>query len=160
LRTKRDRELRVCWDFPVAEVFNFDEIAALRKMIRVLGPASSASDGAEAYARGTEVLKAWADHSAARAANEAASGYAAALSERDAASMRFEEIATKLARMRAATFEGIFAKVRATMEVFGDDDGMTHSLCVHLREFGADDENIAASVARDLAAMVRNETLR
>jgi hypothetical protein len=43
------------------------------------------------------------------------------------------------------------------LEVIGDDECMTLRLCADLREYGAEDGGaITASVAGDLAAMVRS----
>jgi hypothetical protein len=156
LRTKRDAELQVSFRFANGAAYGFDEIAALRKMIRVLY--RSGSDGsAETYARGTAILRAWADYTDAKAANEAESGYAAAMGARNPAGDRFEKVGAELAKTRATTLAGILAKVQAMLEVIGDDEGMTLGLCAHLREYGAEDgEAITVSVTRDLAAMVRS----
>ena len=156
-KTKRDAELGLyigSGDWPYDEA----EIAAIRVLCRTIGHSGNPTpQRCEAYKRSKEILAAWANWREAFKREEARSGMTAANRAYDAAADRFDDVAARLARIPAATIEGVLAKTKATLYVFADDIDLARKIWGDLHDYGPEQDAIATSLARDLIRLVKSE---
>jgi hypothetical protein len=156
-KTKRDFELGL---YLGNANFDYDksEIAAIRTLCRTICHRPSPSElDLERFRRCKEVIGAWTAWQDAFTREKERSGVAAANRAWDEATDKSDDIAERLARMPAATIEGVLAKARATQYAFIGDAALGAKVREDLHLYGPEQEAFATSFARDLIRIVKSE---
>jgi hypothetical protein len=154
MKTAADADVRLFAGPGIGKPYEPEEIAAIRVMCRATAKSDMSGRALQAYLRGTEILELWAGWRDAAGAAEQQSGFAAVKGAYADAMDRFDDLASRLAAIPAETIEGVFAKTRALIGVFPDDDAMVDAIRMNIRSYGADDDSVALSLARDLVRLV------
>jgi hypothetical protein len=154
IKTEEDFKMRLFvgnW----GKVYYREEIRAIGVLHRSLD-----REDLKTFKRCEEILEAWKDWDQRKELEAAKSGYADARRADTESHEVYEGLASLLARTRALTVDGLFAKARTFESVFPppDSHGFANSIQKGLEKFGVGDEDsIALSLVRDIVVLAQRQ---
>jgi hypothetical protein len=142
----------------IGQVYNHEEIEAVRVLRRRLGRDLADCINADVFLRCEEILDEWKRWGKNKIVEASRSGYADARRADLETFEVYEGITSLLARTQALTVEGLFAKARVFESVFPAPEYLASSIREGLEKLGVGDEDaIALSLTRDILVLARGK---